>query len=187
MTTGYRIKEQGEVYFLTLQIVGWIDLFSRIDYRNIVIDNLKFCQKHKGLILYAYVIMSNHIHLIVQADNENLSDVLRDFKSYTSKCMLLHIEQGTESRREWLLMLFKKSAQMHKRNSKYQVFTHDNHAVHLYSDKFIDQKLAYIHDNPVRAGIVKEPEDYIYSSASNYALEPSLIDVEIISTSWNTV
>jgi len=130
--------------------------------------------------------MSNHIHMIVQADNQDLSNVLRDFKSYTSKCLLEQIIEGTESRREWLLMLFKKAAQKHKRNSQYQVFTHENHAVHLYSDKFIDQKLEYIHSNPVRAGIVKEPEDYICSSASNYALEPSILDVELISTSWKT-
>ncbi|MCW3805456.1 REP-associated tyrosine transposase [Plebeiibacterium marinum] len=187
MSTGYQIKEQGEPYFVTLQIVNWIDLFSRVDYRNIVIDNLKYCQKEKGLIIYAYVIMSNHIHLILKAKENNLSNVLRDFKSYTSKCLLDRIVNGIESRREWLLMLFKKAAQKHKRNSQYQVFTHENHAVHLYSDKFIDQKLDYIHDNPVRAGIVKEPQDYIYSSAANYADEPSILDVVVIDASWKTV
>jgi len=82
----------------------------------------------------------------------------------------------------------KQAAFKHKRNSQYQVFTHENHALYLYSDKFIDQKLAYIHDNPVRAGIVKEPEDYFYSSAINYALEqPILLEVSIISTTWKTV
>ena len=156
MSTGYQIKEQGELYFVTIQIVDWIDLFSRLDYRNIVIDNLKYCQKEKGLVIYAYVIMSNHIHLIIQAKENNLSNILRDFKSYTSKCLLDRIINGVESRKEWLLKLFKKAAQSHKRNSQYQVFTHENHAVHLYSDKFIDQKLDYIHDNPVRAGIVKK-------------------------------
>lgn len=187
MSTGYQIKEQGGSYYLTLQIVEWIDLFSRIDYRDIVIDNLKYCQQHKGLVVYAYVIMSNHIHLIVQAESNNLSAVIRDFKSYTSKCLLKQIIEGNESRREWLLLLFNKAAQKHKRNSKYQVFTHENHAVELYSDKFIDQKLEYIHENPVRAGIVKEPEEYIYCSASNYALQSSIMDVEIISTSWKTI
>ncbi|TLX72121.1 transposase [Labilibacter sediminis] len=187
MSTGYQIKEQDGVYYLTLQIVEWVDLFSRINYRDIVIENLRYCQQNKGLVLYAYVIMSNHIHMIVQAENNDLSNIIRDFKSYTSKCILKQIVEGTESRREWLLSIFKNAAKKHKRNSHYQVFTHENHAIHLYSDKFIDQKLEYIHDNPVRAGIVKEPEGYIYSSASNYALEPALLDIEIISTSWKTI
>ncbi len=187
MSTGYQIKEQGEPYFVTLQIVNWIDLFSRLDYRNIVIDNLKFCQKEKGLVIYAYVIMSNHIHLIIQAKENNLSNVLRDFKSYTSKCLLDRIMNGVESREEWLLMLFKKAAQKHNRNSQYQVFTHENHAVQLYSDKFIDQKLDYIHENPVRAGIVKEPQDYLYSSATNYAEEHGVLDVVIVDRSWNSI
>ncbi|WP_282036167.1 REP-associated tyrosine transposase [Saccharicrinis aurantiacus] len=188
MSTGYQIKEQDGLYYLTIQIVGWVDLFSRQDYRDIVIDNLKYCQQHKGLVVYAYVIMSNHIHIIAQAEDNNLSAVLRDFKSYTSKCILNRITEGAESRREWLLYLFKQAAIKHKRNSQYQVFTHENHAIHLYSDKFIDQKLEYIHDNPVRAGIVKEPEDYLYSSASNYALEqPILLDVSIITTTWKTI
>lgn len=187
MSTAYQIKEQGEIYFVTLQIVNWIDLFSRLDYRNIVIDNLKYCQKEKGLVIYAYVIMSNHIHLIIQAKENNLSNVLRDFKSYTSKCLLDRIVNGVESRREWLLMLFKKVAKKHNRNSQYQVFTHENHAVQLYSDKFIDQKLDYIHENPVRAGLVIEPQDYIYSSATNYAEESSVLDVVIVDRSWNTI
>ena len=188
MSTCYQIKEQDGVYYLTLQIVGWIDLFSRQDYRDIVIDNLKYCQQQKGLVIYAYVIMSNHIHIIAQAEDNNLSAVLRDFKSYTSKCILKRIEEGTESRREWMLNRFKQAAFKHKRNSQYQVFTHDNHALYLYFNKFIDQKLEYIHDNPVRAGIVKEPEDYLYSSAINYALEqPILLEVSIISTSWKTI
>ncbi|MCW3786368.1 REP-associated tyrosine transposase [Plebeiibacterium sediminum] len=187
MSTAYQIREQGEIYFVTLQIVNWIDLFSRLDYRNIVIDNLKYCQKEKGLVINAYVIMSNHIHLIIQAKENNLSNVLRDFKSYTSKCLLGRIVNGVESRREWLLMLFKKAAKKHNRNSQYQVFTHENHAVQLYSDKFIDQKLDYIHENPVRAGLVMEPQDYIYSSATNYAEESSVLDVVIVDRSWNTI
>ncbi len=186
MTTGYLIKDQSEVYFVTLQIVEWVDVFSRIDYRDIVIENIRFCQNNKGLIVYAYVIMSNHIHMILQAENDNLSNILRDLKSYTSKCILNQIQNSEESRKCWMLDVFRMTSWKHSRNSHYQVFTHENHSIHLYSDKFIDQKLEYIHNNPVKAGIVKEPEHYIYSSASNYACEESILDVEIISTTWKT-
>ena len=131
--------------------------------------------------------MSNHIHLLVQSSKNNLSAVLRDFKSYTSKMIIQYIEENNESRREWILKAFQSAANVHKRNSNYQVWAHENHAVHVYSDKFVGQKLNYIHMNPVRAGIVRHPEDYIYSSASNYAGEDIVLDVELLTLSVETV
>ena len=86
-----------------------------------------------------------------------------------------------------MLKVFKIAAAKHKRNSEYQFWTHENHSELIYSNKFIEQKLDYIHNNPVRAGIVSQPEEYIYSSAKNYAGEAGLIDVEIISRRWKTV
>jgi putative transposase len=85
MTTGYKIQDQGALYYVTFQIVSWIDLFTRKVYKNIIIDSLKFCQENKGLEIYAYVILSNHMHLLVISDKEMLSDTIRDFKSYTAK------------------------------------------------------------------------------------------------------
>ncbi len=85
MSTGYQIKDQESAYYLTLQIVHWVDIFSRKIYRDIVIDSLKYCKKEKGLEIYAYVIMSNHIHLLARGGKGNLSGILRDFKRHTSK------------------------------------------------------------------------------------------------------
>ena len=85
MTTGYKIQDQGALYYVTFQIISWIDLFTRKVYKNIIIDSLKFCQENKGLEIYAYVILSNHMHLLVISDKEMLSDTIRDFKSYTAK------------------------------------------------------------------------------------------------------
>jgi len=82
MTQGYTIKDQEAAHYLTLQIVQWADLFTRKIYRDIIIDSLKYCQKNKGLEIYAYVIMSNHIHLLAKDENGNLSAILRDFKKY---------------------------------------------------------------------------------------------------------
>jgi REP element-mobilizing transposase RayT len=181
MTTGYRIYDQQGLYYLTFQIVDWVDIFSRKVYRDIAIDSFNFCIKNKGLKLYAYVIMSNHIHLIAKTeDGFNLSDTIRDFKKYTAKLFLENINQETESRKDWMLKRFEFAAKKHKRNSNYQIWTHENHAIELHTTNFIEQKLNYIHQNPVRAGIVKNAEDYIYSSASNYASLESILEIELV-------
>jgi REP element-mobilizing transposase RayT len=169
MSTGYQISEQDELHYVTFQIVRWVDIFTRQVYRDIVIDSLKFCRQHKGLEIYAFVIMSNHIHLLMRSQEARLSDTIREFKSFTAKKILEAIHTESESRREWMLNLFEFSARQHKRNEKYQIWTHENHAEIIYSNKFIDQKINYIHENPVRAGIVERAEDYLYSSAKNYA------------------
>lgn len=186
MSQGYQIKDQSAAHYLTLQIVQWVDIFTRKIYRDIVIESLRYCQKEKGLEIYAYVIMSNHIHLLVRSGNENLSGTLRDLKSYTSKEILKAIIEKNESRRDWLLMIFKYAAGKHKRNNTYQLWTHENHAEEVYSNKFIDQKLEYIHNNPVRSGIVANPEDYLYSSARNYADLESVLDIIEVSRTWKT-
>ena len=180
MTTGYQINKQSAVYFLTLRVVNWVDVFTRREYRDIIIENLQYCQQNKGLVIFAYVIMSNHIHLLIQSKNDNLSSIIRDFKGYTSKVILKQIETGVESRKEWMLHNFKEAAVKHERNTTYQFWAHANHAEEIFSNKFIEQKLDYIHNNPVKAGIVYQPQDYIYSSARNYAGLDFILKVEII-------
>ncbi|MEW6469699.1 MAG: transposase [Bacteroidota bacterium] len=187
MSTGYKIDDQSALHFVTFQVVQWADLFTRKIYRDIVIDSLKYCQANKGLEIYAYVIMSNHIHLMVRSDKEDLSGTIRDLKRHTSKQIILALEDNSESRREWLRMIFRYAAKGHSRNKEYQVWTHENHAEHIFSQKFIEQKITYIHYNPVRAGIVERPEDYLYSSARNYAGLEGLLDAELAVFRWRTV
>ena len=177
MPTGYQIKNQEGVYYLTFQIVYWIDVFTRKDYRDIIIDSLIYCQKEKGLEIYAYVIMSNHIHIIVRSRNGDLSGVVRDFKKFTSKKIAEAINDNQESRKEWMLRLFTHSAKRQNKKGKYQIWTHENHAIELYGNDFMQQKVEYIHQNPVKSGIVENPEDYIYSSASSYACKEGLIEI----------
>ena len=177
MSTGYQIVEQDALHYVTFQVVRWVDIFTRKVYRDIVIDSLKYCQSNKGLEIYAFLIMSNHIHLLIRSDIGKLSDTIREFKSFTAKQILLAIDTESESRREWLLNIFEFAAKQHKRNEKYQIWTHENHAELIYSDKFIFQKIGYIHDNPVRAGIVEKPEDYLYSSARDFADKSCLLDI----------
>jgi len=168
MSDGYQIKNQQALHFLTFQVVGWADVFTRQVYRDIIIDSFNYCRKHKNLKIYAYVIMSNHIHCILSSEN-NLSDIVRDFKKHTSKQILSEIKLQTESRREWLMMVFKYHAKFNERNTNYQFWTHENHAIELTNNEMIDSRLNYIHQNPVRANIVSNDFDYIYSSARNFA------------------
>jgi REP element-mobilizing transposase RayT len=130
------------------------------------------------MILYGYVIMSNHIHLIIQSEDGKLSDLIRDFKKFTAKYILDKIQAVPESRKEWMLERFKLAAEKHTRNKNYQFWQYGNHAEEIYSNKFMWSKLDYIHLNPVRAGLVEKASHYIYSSASNYINDSGLLKIE---------
>ena len=186
MSTGYKISEQESVYYLTFQIVGWVDIFTRKIYRDIAIESIIFCQQNKGLELYAYVIMSNHIHLLARSLKGDLSGVIRDFKNHTGKKFLEVLLSSIESRRDWMKLVFEYHGK-YKKKQRNQVWSHKNHAEYIYSQKFIEQKVDYIHNNPVRAGIVVNPEDYLYSSARNYAGLDNLLEVVKVDYLWKTV
>ncbi len=156
-----------ELFFVTMTIVDWIDLFTRQIYFDFIIDNLKYCQDKKGLEVYEYVIMTNHVHLICLGNNAQLSDILRDFKSYTSKELVKLIKDNPdESRKKWILSAFRKAGRKNPRNENYQVWQNFNSPTLLDNSFLIDQKTEYIHMNPVVAGFVNEPWDYYYSSAN---------------------
>ncbi|MFH6988656.1 REP-associated tyrosine transposase [Flavobacterium collinsii] len=178
MKEGYIIRDQTLPHFITSTVVDWIDIFTRQVYRDIVIESLEYCIDHKGMILYGYVIMSNHIHLIIQSEHGKLSDLIRDFKKFTAKNILEKIQNSPESRREWMLERFRLAIQSHSRNKEYQFWQYGNHAEEIYSNEFMWSKLDYIHLNPVKAGLVAKASDYIYSSASNYVCDSGLLKVE---------
>jgi putative transposase len=178
----YKITDQHGLNFVTLTVVDWVDVFIRKSYKDIIIDSLKHCQKEKGLRVYAYVIMSSHIHLILEATKPEitLSDILRDFKKFTAKKILHEIEHsGTESRKEWMLFRFAYRGS-EEADRKYQFWQNDNHPIELYTLPVIAQKINYFHLNPVKEGWVAEAEHYLYSSASNYADKPGLLDVSVV-------
>ena len=113
MKEGYIIREQDKAHFITATVVDWIDVFTRQRYNDILINSLEYCIKNKGMILYGYVIMSNHVHLIIQSSGGKLSDLIRDFKKFTAKNILESIQNEPESRREWMLERFKKATETH--------------------------------------------------------------------------
>lgn len=183
---GYKIVNQNHIHFITPTIVGWLDVFTRKIYKDVIVDSLNYCVEHKGLSVHAYVIMSNHLHLVVSAkEGFGLSEIIRDFKSHTARQMIKElVENATESRREWMLRLLKYYAKYNSNNKKYQLWKRDNHPVELVSNLWIGRKIAYTHQNPVRAGIVSSAEDYVYSSAKDYLEEgfEGLVNVEVLET-----
>ena len=155
-----------DLYFVTLTVVGWIDLFSRENYKKILVENLKHCQVKENLDIYAYVIMTNHLHLVCSRGDNDLKELLGRFKSYTSKLFLKEIETNIkESRKDWLLKMFRQFAKENKQNGTYHFREYTDHPIALYSNSVIMQKINYIHKNPVRAGLVTEADYYKYSSA----------------------
>ena len=125
--------------------------------------------------------MSNHVHLIasVQTDYE-LSACMRDLKKYTSGQLIRAIEENIqESRKVWLLWLFKKAGQANSNNTTYQFWQQDNHPVELRTNEMLEQRLTYLHHNPVKVGWVWEPQHYKYRSAIDYCsdVEKGLLPV----------
>lgn len=176
----YVIKNQNALHFVTFTVVAWIDVFTRNAYKKEIVDSLNYCIDKKGLEVYAWCLMSNHLHLIISAkEGFRISDIIRDFKKFTAKRILEMIEEQPESRKDWMLNLFKFAAKNLRKFKNYKFWKEDNHPIELTSN-MIDGRLKYIHQNPVKALIVEEPEHYIYSSARDYAGIKGLVDIEFL-------
>ncbi|WP_246223470.1 transposase [Fulvivirga kasyanovii] len=131
---------------------------------------MKYCHKNKGLQIHAYCIMTSHVHLILSTEEGNaLSDVIRDFKSFTSTKLKSCIKENSdESRREWLIWMFERAGKKNKRNSGFQLWQQHNHPIEPSNNTLMDQRLTYIHNNPVEAGFVDEPQTCAWSSCRSY-------------------
>ncbi len=175
MSRRYKFHNPDGLYFISFAVKDWVDVFTRNEYKDILVDSLNFSQNHKGLELFAWCIMTNHVHLIVRAEEGCLlQNILRDFKGFTSREILKAISNNPqESRKEWLLEKF--------RDIEGNCFwATENHPIELWSNEVINQKLNYLHNNPVEEGLVFRVEDYVYSSAVDYSGEKGLLNVIII-------
>lgn len=120
------------------------------------------------------------MHLIFSCKQlGNPSALLGDFKKFTSVKLVEAIKNFDEDpRKEWILKQLKRAGLKNSNNTNYQFWQQDNHPIEVFSLKIIAQKLIYTHNNPVKAGFVKKPEDYLYSSAGAYHGMESLLEVE---------
>ena len=170
MSRKYKFSESTGAYFISFATVYWIDVFTRDVYFSIITSSLDYCRKNKGMEIYGYCIMPSHIHLIFRSAEADPSGLIRDFKGFTSRKMLKTIEQNAqESRREWLMWMFEKAGKKNSNVKNQQFWQQNNKPIELWSLKVFEQKLNYIHNNPVISGFVTDPVDWKYSSARNYA------------------
>ena len=176
----YFIDNQNANYFVTFTVTNWIDIFTRKDYKIEIVDSLNFCIKNKGLVVFAWCLMSNHLHLVCRAkEGFRISDIIRDFKKFTSKTIIKLVQQIPESRKDWLLNQFEFAGKFDNRIKKYKFWQETNHAVLLETNEMIDQRINYVHENPVRALIVAHPHEYLFSSAVDYAGEKGLVEIQM--------
>lgn len=168
MSEKYKTIDSSRPTFITLTVIDWVDLFTRDRYCKLLDESLNYCIINKGLKVHAYVYMSSHIHLVVTADQDNLPEIIRDFKKFTTKQIINLIRENGESRKEWLLNKFGYAADRIKRNNKYKIWKDGFHPVLLDTSTKITQRINYVHMNPVDALLCKDPEGYVNSSYSLY-------------------
>ena len=178
----YVIRSQEHFYFVTFTVVYWLDIFTRLEYKNIFLDSIRHCQKEKGLLVGAWCIMTNHVHLAIGSNGKNkLEEIIRDLKSYTSRQIRKYMENNPhESRREWMLEMMKKAGEENSANKDFQLWMQHNHPIELSSNHILQQRVDYIHNNPVKAGFVHNPADWLHSSARDYEGRKGLIDVYLL-------
>jgi putative transposase len=156
------IHEPHRAYFVTGTIVEWLPVFTSAACCDLLVNSLNYCRAHKGLKIYAWVILDNHFHAILAAPD--LSAVLRDLKSFTAMKI---VEQLQAERRDWLLHQLRHYRAAHKPN-EYQIWQEGSHPQAMVSDEIMRQKLEYLHNNPVKRGWVASPEHWHYSSAHEW-------------------
>jgi REP element-mobilizing transposase RayT len=180
MNIQHRIN--GKVYFITTTVVDWIDIFTRPVYKHIVLESLNYCVENKGIEIYAWVLMTNHLHLLIGVVGANtVSDIMRDFKKFTSKKLIYILQhEVTESRRDWMLDKFEFSGRNDKKIKNFRFWQEGTDIQEVFLNDYFEQKLEYIHNNPVKAEIVSFPYEYRYSSAVDYAGGKGLIPVVVV-------
>ncbi|MEP4095753.1 transposase [Reichenbachiella sp.] len=177
MSEKYKFRDPEGIYFVTSTVVHWIDLFTRREFKYIVVDSLKYCQKEKGLIIHAWVLMPSHLHMVISTNGKPLESIMRDFKKHTSRAIIKELDRINESRKEWLMRAFGNAAKKVKRVTSYKVWQDGNHPILLDTNQLQEQKVDYIHRNPVETEVVDESVYYWYSSARDYSGQKGLLEV----------
>jgi REP element-mobilizing transposase RayT len=169
----YKIYEPTHPHFITCTILHWIPIFTNQESVNIVLDSLKFLQKSDNLKIYSYVILENHLHMIISSDD--ISKTLKKFKSFTAREIVKLLQEKNIKTILDQLAFYKKA---HKKDTQYQVWQEGNQPKLIKDDKMMIERIKYIHNNPVKRGYVDEPIHWRYSSARDYEEMEGLIQIE---------
>src|SRR5699024_10400958 len=178
MSRNYRFHNPDGLYFVSFAIVYWLDVFINDEYKNILLDSISFCKKEKGMEVIAWCIMNTHVHLIFRSlGDQEPGRLLGDLKRFTSKSIVKSIKYNPkEYRKEIFFQQFNKVADNKSKWKNNQFWQHENKTIELWSNTVIQEKVNYVHQNPVEAGLVYMSEDYAYSSARDYAGEKGLLE-----------
>ena len=174
------VDSNNSLYFLTFTVIGKIPVFINSKYCDVIIENFEFYRRKRGLQTFSYVIMDNHVHVIM-SHYEDISKVVQDFKKYTAKLMLQLLQ--TDSR-YWIKSLMKFSKKPYKTKSIYQFWEEGSHPELIQNQKMFNQKIEYIHNNPIKRGLVWEDRDWYYSSARNLYGLKNPFDINVLSDKW---
>jgi REP-associated tyrosine transposase len=176
------IIEQHACYYLTFHVVDGIDIFIRPVFKQIIVESLNYFSEKKGLTIYAWCLMTNHLHLMAQAEQGyGLSLIANDFKKFTTKIILEDIDAEPEVRRSWIIKKFEDASTSLKLLDKFQVWQTIIHPVYidLKNTEAINEQIEHIHNNPVRDRIVSTAEEYLHSSARDYAGMKGLVNIHM--------
>lgn len=171
--TRYRITESDKPHFLTCTVLEWLPVFTRPAMVEIVLDSWRYLRAEEGMRLYGYVVLENHLHFIAQAND--LGNTVARFKSFTARRLIDHL---SAHRVHFLLERLSFAKKAHKGDRNYQFWQEGSHPELISNELIMRQKLEYIHNNPVKRGYVERPEHWRYSSATNYAGEDGLIEID---------
>jgi REP element-mobilizing transposase RayT len=174
---------QQDCSYLTFNVVDWIDVFIRQTYKQIIVDALNYCIESKKFTVYAWCLMTNHLHMLARAhDGSGLAMIEKEFKRYTTTKILEAIDIEPDLRRSWMLQRFENCSLSLKKIEKFQLWQScTNPAFIDFKQVYkLQERVLYIHENPVRDGVVSNPEHYLYSSAADYAGKPGPVKVNVI-------
>ena len=183
MSIRYKFADNTYAYFTTSTIVDWCDIFTREMNKKILLDSIRYCQTNQGLIIHAWVLMTNHFHSICSCkDGKDIGLIWRNIKSFTAMELIdAIIKNPIEPKREHWLYAFEKAGQESSSNFRFKIWQHENHPVMLDSTEKFNDRLNYIHWNPVKAGFVTEPAHWLYSSAVDYFTDrKGLLELSIL-------
>ncbi len=169
----YKIYEPTHPHFITCTILHWIPIFTRVDTTQIIFDSLKYLQKNSNLKIFAYVILENHLHLIVQSD-DIAKDITR-FKSFTARKIIDYLKANNVKTILDQLHFYKKT---HKADREYQLWQEGIQPKLIQGEQMMRERIDYIHNNPVKRGYVDKAEHWRYSSARDYEGVRGLVEVE---------
>ncbi len=180
MSRKYKFHNPEAAYFISFATVYWIDVFVRQEYFSVLEESINHCRSQKDMEVFAYCFMPSHVHLIFRSITGNPSGLMRDFKGYTSRKLIRAIMKNPqESRKEWMLEMFQRAGEGKSNVQQYQFWQQHNKPIELWSDVVLQQKIKYIHNNPVEAGFVTDPIDWKYSSARNYQEDQTVLEIDI--------